>query len=321
MNDNSKSSMRSRVIMTVAAVAIIVAVGVAITALRGRYLVGRGARTEHVEEVRAASGGSGQAQAHGGKPNEEPLHATSPVNATEARKSTVRRVSIARETALGFREGFEKSKETALRMDIESDTGPAPRRSLHLASEVIMGKRAELQRDLHSPKYEEFSFVPVNFLGLMQPLLDIAIEADRPRIAQMLIADGANVNGVAFGANAWTMTPLAYAAHLHNAKIAKLLIEHGAEIEGRGPAEREGAQPTPLGYALSEDAPGVALLLLKHGASLRKALGPGLMIPNWIAYPTAHGYREGAADTTRIDRLRSLLVSEGATLPPRNGGQ
>ncbi|MDA8349724.1 MAG: ankyrin repeat domain-containing protein [Pseudomonadota bacterium] len=321
MNDNSKSSMRSRVIMTVAAVAI-VAAGITVTALRGRYLVGRGARTGHVEEVRAVSGGAVETQAHGGKPNEEPLHESTQVNATEARKSALRRVSIARETALTFREGFEKSKASDLRIDIESDAGPAPRRSYHLTIEVIMGKRAELQRDLHSPKYEEFSFVPVNFEGVMEPLLDIAIEADRPRIAQMLIADGANVNGVAFGANAWTMTPLAWAAHLHNAKIAKLLIEHGANIDGRGPPTRQrGRQPTPLGEALSVQSPNVALLLLKHGASLRKALGPGMMIPNWIAYPTAHGYREGAADTTRIDRLRSLLVSEGATLPPRNGGQ
>ena len=102
--------------------------------------------------------------------------------------------------------------------------------------------------------------------------------------------------------------------------MAKLLIEHGANIESRGGFTKR-IQPTPLGDALEMQASDTALLLLKHGASLQRALGPSMTIPNWIAYPTAHGYREGAADTARIDRLRSLLVSEGVTLPPRNGGQ
>ena len=198
----------------------------------------------------------------------------------------------------------------------------APRRSFHIVEDVVLGKTSELQRDLHSPEYEMFSFYPVTFLDTVEPLLDFAINYDRIRIARMLIEDGANVNGVGVGANGENETPLQNAAQADNAQVAKLLIEHGANIEGRGrPTRQRGRQPTPLGYALSVQSPNVALLLLKHGASLRKALGPGMMIPNWIAYPTAHGYREGAADTTRIDRLRSLLVSEGATLPPRNGGQ
>ena len=321
MKDSSNRPVRSGSVRAIVAAAIVV-VGIAILVLGSRYINGKGIHEEHggMNLVVPAERIQARALAHAAKRNDKPLRATRRAHAKMTVKADPRRVSIALGTALTFREGFEKNKATDLRETIRANAGPAPRRSFHLAGEVIMGRRAELQRDLHSPKYEEFTYVPVNFLGVMQPLLDIAIEADRPRIAQMLIADGANVNGVASGANAWTMTPLAYAAQLDNTHMVRLLLEHGAKIDERGPRGNGGIQPTPLGYAISQ-APDTAFLLLKHGASLQKALGPGMIMPNLIAYPTAHGYREGAADTARIDRLRSQLVSEGAILPPRKGGQ
>ena len=321
MNDSSRRSVRSRVIRAAAAAAT-VAIGITIFALGGHYLGGREVRTERAAEIRAVSADVVQAQAREGKRNVEPRRATKLAHKEKTVKTDPRRESRALRNALFARKAFEKSEAINLRFTIEDDAGMAPRRSFHIVEDVVLGKTSELQRDLHSPEYEMFSFYPVTFLDTVEPLLDFAINYDRIRIARMLIEDGANVNGVGVGANGENETPLQNAAQADNAQVAKLLIEHGANIEGRGrPTRQRGRQPTPLGYALSVQSPNVALLLLKHGASLRKALGPGMMIPNWIAYPTAHGYREGAADTTRIDRLRSLLVSEGATLPPRNGGQ
>ena len=219
MNDFSKRPMRSGVVRAIAAVAT-GGIGVAIFVLGSRYLGSGETRKERgrANLVVSAETHERRALTRAKKRNDEPLPAARWAHATKARKEDPRRVSRALGAALMFREGWEKNDASNLRITIESDAGPAPRRSVHLINEVVMGRTAELQRDLHSPKYEEFTYVPVNFLGVMQPLLDTAIEADRPRIAQMLIADGANVNYTGVVANATVMTPLQEAARADNKK-------------------------------------------------------------------------------------------------------
>jgi ankyrin repeat protein len=90
-------------------------------------------------------------------------------------------------------------------------------------------------------------------------------------IAEMLIADGANVNAKAVDRS----TPLHFAARSGQKKVVELLITKGAGVNAKA---NDGK--TPLDWAIGSDETEIADLLRKHGgktAEELKALMPRLV--------------------------------------------
>lgn len=139
-----------------------------------------------------------------------------------------------------------------------------------------------------------------------------------PDLVQRLIAKGADVNARAFGANG--LTPLQQAASASEVKTAKLLIDHGADLDGRssdgtvlqnlikrkGDAARDmvrlllegGAKRqefsfgnTELHLAALNGSADVIRLLVEHGADVHAA---NIYQLTALFYAARHGYRRAA---------------------------
>jgi uncharacterized protein len=95
-----------------------------------------------------------------------------------------------------------------------------------------------------------------------RPVVDAAMDDDYNKV-KSLLKSGGNPNEEFIG----NMTPIMFAASFGNARMVKVLIEHGANIHARN--ENGNA---PIGFALSgndeDKCIEVAKLLINHGASV-----------------------------------------------------
>lgn len=92
-----------------------------------------------------------------------------------------------------------------------------------------------------------------------------AIQMDNPELAQKAIAEGADLNSVN-DINGPTKTVLTYAAALNRLEIAKMLIDHGANVDQVRPIDFH----TALMIAATRNLPEMALLLISGGADINK---------------------------------------------------
>lgn len=131
-------------------------------------------------------------------------------------------------------------------------------------------------------------------------------QVDLVEFAETLIANGADVNKKT-GEGRSYRTPLSYAAEANNLPVARVLLAHGADVEGGG--------SSPLGYAGSNgDFVEMAQLLVENGAKVNQpspsgwyplmtAAGRGNI--KVVDYLLAHGADPNAADRAGITALYS----------------
>jgi ankyrin repeat protein len=119
-----------------------------------------------------------------------------------------------------------------------------------------------------------------------------AVRTKDPRVVQLLINKGADVNFAA--TRGVKRTPLQTAAETGNYELVQLLIKNGADVNGQ-PAERGGG--TALQLAAIGGFVGIAEELLKRGADVN---APASKLHGRTAL-------EGAAEHGRIDMVRFLL--------------
>ena len=81
------------------------------------------------------------------------------------------------------------------------------------------------------------------------------------KVARTLIEAGANINATNENTH-WGSTPLHAAAHGNNAAVAQLLLDNGADIDA---ADRDGR--TPIFHTTFHKATAVAKLLRERGAT------------------------------------------------------
>uniref|UniRef100_Q47A32 Ankyrin n=1 Tax=Dechloromonas aromatica (strain RCB) TaxID=159087 RepID=Q47A32_DECAR len=137
-------------------------------------------------------------------------------------------------------------------------------------------------------------------------------QVDLVEFAEVLIANGADVNKKT-GEGRSNKTPLNYAAESNNLPVAKILIAHGADVDGGG--------SSPLSSAGGNgDYVEMAQLLVEHGAGvntpsiggwypLHSAAGRGNI--NVTNYLLAHGADPNATTTNR-DKYTALYVASGS---------
>jgi ankyrin repeat protein len=88
--------------------------------------------------------------------------------------------------------------------------------------------------------------------------------ARTPEIATLLLARGADVNA----ADSYGMTALAWAATAGRADVARVLLDHGAEVDAHS---HPGLEETPLMHAASQGKTDVVRILLERGANVNAA--------------------------------------------------
>jgi len=135
----------------------------------------------------------------------------------------------------------------------------------------------------------------VSFGGLT-PLHEAA-SFGRPKIAQMLIERGVDVN-------MGSITPLHAAARKGHADIVKLLLRHGARVN----VGTEGREETPLHWAVGSGNKEIALLLLARGADPNQRDADGFAPLHWSAFladwETAKILLAHGADVNAYDKRR-----------------
>ena len=92
--------------------------------------------------------------------------------------------------------------------------------------------------------------------------LNLAIKRNRPRIIELMIKLGFNINAACNSG----FTPLHYAIRYGSEIIVKILIENGANIE----TKTHQWFMTPLMGAIMVNRLSIAKILIEHGASLKK---------------------------------------------------
>jgi hypothetical protein len=128
-------------------------------------------------------------------------------------------------------------------------------------------------------------------MSLDEELLDAARNGDTARVRELL-RKGANANAKDRGG--WT--PLHWAAFWGHVDVAKLLLEHGADVN----AKESVYDATPLHVAAATGHADVARLLLEHGADVNAKYGDSDLTPLHVAALYGH------ADVAR------LLLERGA---------
>ena len=145
-------------------------------------------------------------------------------------------------------------------------------------------------------------------------------------LIRLLITKGADVNNGVFG----EITPLHMAAHWGNSDCAKLLIQHGANVDAK---TSRGYQPIHVAAAVgvarylfgfesywgSErerygDHEKTARLLVEHGADVKSATVDGIAPVHVTSFSTALRFRWRRKEvfTAELGRMAKTLVSLGA---------
>ena len=91
--------------------------------------------------------------------------------------------------------------------------------------------------------------------------LHLAVYAEQPEAARLLIDAGADVDALSTGSIA-QVTPLGTAAFVRSTRMAELLLEAGADVNARSAAEN-----TPLQSAIANGNDELVQLLRRFGAS------------------------------------------------------
>ena len=118
-----------------------------------------------------------------------------------------------------------------------------------------------------------------------------AIYFEDDHLVQKLVDAGADVNSDLGVHGGWT--PLQRASACRNAKVVKILIKAGADVD----ATIEGNETTPLHWSVQDGNPDIAELLLNAGAD------PNSIDNGWTALDSLFGHRF-------VGRLRSLSPRE-----------
>lgn len=143
--------------------------------------------------------------------------------------------------------------------------------------------------------------LPVYARPLDRELIEAAGRGDSARIKQLLTA-GAHANAI----DEWRNTPLLSAAREGQVESARLLLDAGAEVDGRG-----GAMP-PLAAAALRGHAIMVRLLLRHGARVDAPGANGLTaLMNAVKLnqpEVARVLLEGGADTRVRDRDGQTLL-------------
>lgn len=136
--------------------------------------------------------------------------------------------------------------------------------------------------------------------------LQLAVLKRDAKEVNRLIEEGADVNNT----NAYHCRPLDYAATGHDTAIAKLLLEHGADVkkaEGESFCNTLGVETgdTPLMGAVAEGDEAMTLLLLEYGADLKENIWDWYS-KTWVPAPLLH---EAAKSGNR--NLINFLIDRG----------
>lgn len=135
--------------------------------------------------------------------------------------------------------------------------------------------------------------------------LNCAVSSGNDRIAEYLIAKGANINK---NDKYYDYTPLQWAIMIGNTDMTKLLLDRGALIDGR---DRKGQ--TALHFACINYRKDIAALLISQGAELEARMDEGLT-------PLLEVFAMGSTDISqnppkdRTGEMAAWLISKGAKL-------
>ncbi|MBS1904340.1 MAG: ankyrin repeat domain-containing protein [Bacteroidetes bacterium] len=185
---------------------------------------------------------------------------------------------------------FSNSDALALLLD----TAERRHDSLQISELLILAVR---QRSLGCVNTLIHAGANVNFLGSLFELgtpLWTAIAYPCAPIAEQLLISGADPNAKC---NLLGDTPLEYSCREGHEGLSRLLLEHGADVNGTQHPIR-----LPLAEAIGNGSDSLIMLLLRHGAQINPAV------------PFANSPLAVALVSDNLPRA-SLLISKGATIP------